>query len=97
MHHERDVSQEVMSQILSEKLGPTGRFPGGKLTENDEGEIAFAVGVMKGEVVVNFGGPVASLGMSPEEAEQLAILLIRRAGQARGETRRKRRRRRNST
>ena len=86
MHHEKNVSQEIMSQALLEKeLGPTGRFPGGKLTSNDEGEIALAVGVLKGKVVVNFGTPIASLGMSPAQAEQLAITLIRRAGQARGE------------
>ena len=93
MHHEKDASQEMMAQFAAEMLGPTGRFPGGKLTENDEGEIAFAVGVLKEKVVVNFGAPIASLGMSPDEAEKLAILLIRRAGQARNDTLRKRRRR----
>ena len=57
MHHEKDTSQEMMAALLLSKdeLGPTGRFPDGKLTSNDEGEIAFAVGVLKGKVIVNFG------------------------------------------
>lgn len=79
MHHERDLSDELMAATIADKLGPTGRFPGGKLTENDEGELKFAVGQLAGKVVVNFGSPVASLGMSLEEARQLALALRRQA------------------
>jgi hypothetical protein len=87
MHHERIPSDETMMATLKakldreqlEKLGPTGRFPEGKLTPNDEGEIAFAVGALKGKVVVNFGSPVASLGMSPDQARKLAGSLLEKA------------------
>jgi len=82
MHHESETSEE-MKQLLQElELGPTGRFPEGKLTGNDEGEIRFGVTVYKGKVVVNFGKPVASLGMLPEQARVLARTLQRRAKQA---------------
>lgn len=60
-------------------LGATGRFPGEKLTSNDQGEIAFGVAVYHGKVILNFGGPVASLGLSPEEARSLALVLRQRS------------------
>jgi len=75
MHHERDLSDEMMAASLQKKLGATGRFPGGQLTRNDEGEILFAVGHLKGKVIVNFGSPVASLGMTLKEARELALSL----------------------
>ena len=55
--------------------GATGEFPGGKLTAHDEGEIAFVVGSHDGKVVIEFGGPVAWIGMSPEQAVELAKTL----------------------
>lgn len=80
MHHERYPSQEMTAAFLQQP-GPTGRFPEGKLTANDEGEIAFAVGTLKGKVVLNFGTPVASIGMTPSQARLLANDLFRRANQ----------------
>ena len=93
MHHENETSDEMndaLKDAISEyqqldtqlKLGATGKFPGGKLTENDEGELAFAVMDFRGKVVINFGSPVASLGMSPEEARALADSLRERADMA---------------
>lgn len=83
MHHEPDMSAEMSKrlaeQIENMRLGPTGRFPGGKLTSNDEGEIAFGVSTLKGKVVVAFGKPIASLGMSAKEARLLANSLRKNA------------------
>jgi hypothetical protein len=62
-----------------ETLGPTGRFPDGKLTEADEGETRFQIGVVKGKVVLNFGGPTHALGFTPEQAIGLADLLRKHA------------------
>lgn len=87
MHHEEVVSKELeevcakMFKVV--ELGSTGRFPGGKLTANDEGEIVFAVGVLRGKVVVNFGKPIASVGMSAKQARRLAKTLNRKANEAR--------------
>ena len=57
------------------KLGATGQFPRGKLTENDEGEIRIAIGQKDGKVLIDFGKPVAWIGFSAEEAEQIATTL----------------------
>ena len=81
MHHEERASSETRNTLaetlLNERLGPTGRFPGGKLTDNDGGEIQFAVTVMKGKIVVNFGIPIETLGMSPKQARGFAQSVLR--------------------
>lgn len=64
---------------MAEKLGGTGDFPQGKLNGSDEGGISFAVGEDGGNVVINFGTPVAWLGMPPQQAVALAELLIAKA------------------
>lgn len=66
------VDERLAEQAHQMKLGATGQFPGGKLTPDDEGQIQFAVGELEGKVVINFGKPVVSIGMSPIEARQLA-------------------------
>jgi len=81
MHHESELSDEMKEAIRKAQelsaaaLGATGRFPDGKLTPNDEGELAFQVGALKGKVILNFGQPVASLGLSPTQARELAKTL----------------------
>lgn len=71
-------AQEKIENVLSSHLGSTGRFPHGKLTVHDEGEIAFAVLVKDGKVVIDFNHPVHWLGMIPEQAIDLGELLIKR-------------------
>lgn len=63
-------------------LGGTGEFPQGQLTKEDEGEIQIAITHMHGEVILNFGKPIAWIGFSPEQAEQIAYSLIEKASQA---------------
>ena len=92
MHHERALSEEMREAFAevfdAEKrtdaptnraLGPTGRFPEGRLTENDEGEIRLAVGTFKGTVTMNFGVPIASLGLTPKQARGVALALRQHA------------------
>jgi hypothetical protein len=85
MHHEKETSEEIERAMRLEKeelhFGPTGQFPEGKLTSNDEGQIAFGVAIYHGKVIVNFGTPIASLGLSPQEARQLALVLRQRANE----------------
>ena len=64
------------------KLGATGEFPEGKLGEGDEGELQFAVGVHEGNIVIDFGTPVAWVAMPPELARQVAELLLQHAKEA---------------
>lgn len=56
MHHSSAPDPELADHL---GLGATGEFPEGKLTEVDEGELKFAVGYMKGKVVIDFGTPVS--------------------------------------
>lgn len=77
----KDVTKDVLNK-LNDILGSTGKFPNGKLNENDEGELAAAISVVKGEngikkVVINFGDKKINwLALMPEQAEAFAGGLI---------------------
>ena len=63
-------------------FGATGDFPQGQLNDHDQGGINIGVAYDKldGIVRVEFGKPVAWLGLPPPEAIGLARLLLRHAG-----------------
>lgn len=63
-------------------LGATGTFPDGALNEDDEGELRMAVGYDKidGVVRLEFGKPIAGIGLPPGNAVALARLLLQHAG-----------------
>lgn len=63
------------------KLGPTGRFPMGHLNKDDEGEIRIGVTSSNGKVVIDFGKPIHWVGLSPEQAKDIAEVLISRANE----------------
>lgn len=69
-----------------QSIGPTGKFPQGHYTPDDEGElqIAIAVDSRNGKVVIQFGKPTAWIGMGPAEAKALGLILIAKARAARG-------------
>ena len=67
-----------------EDLGPTGKFPKGKLNEDDEGELAFSVFVKAENVIINFNTPVHWIAMLPAQAEELAFKLIKYAEKIKG-------------
>jgi hypothetical protein len=60
-------------------LGPTGQFPEGKMNDADEGEIRVAIGQKDGKVVIDFGSPVAWIGLTAEQAEDIASTLRQHA------------------
>jgi hypothetical protein len=64
-------------------LGATGTFPQGKLNDDDQGALKMAIAHDKldGIVRVEFGKPVAWLGLPPPEARQLGMLLLHHASQ----------------
>jgi hypothetical protein len=64
---------------MSDALGPTGRFPQGKLNETDEGELTLSIGTEKGNVRVDFGTPVAWFALPPELALQFASTIVKHA------------------
>ena len=65
-------------------IGPTGKFPEGKLDPTDEGEIAIGVAwdPQNNVVRIEFGKPVAWLALDPAAATQLGRLLIVKAEEA---------------
>jgi len=68
-----------MLEKIGEPLGKTGQHPRGRLTPTDEGGIRMAVGSRDGVVVLDFGTPVAWVGLPPSEARQLAASLMKHA------------------
>ena len=64
-----------------EGLGATGKYPQGKVSIEDEGELKMAVGMSpdRQKVILDFGKPVAWLGLDRETAESLGLLLLERA------------------
>ena len=84
--HSSDFPKSGMPDFLkrmadSEKLGATGKYPSGKLLESDEGEIRFAIGAdpTTRKVIINFGKPVAWMGMEKDQAIAIGETLIARA------------------
>lgn len=55
-----------------EKLGATGKFPEGKINQDDEGELQLGIKIIDGRIVINFGKPVAWLGFPGDLAYKLA-------------------------
>lgn len=83
--------KETFKKLLDSTAfrGALGDFPEGQLNKTDEGAIQFAIGVKDGKVILDFGTPVAWVGMNPQQAADVASLLIKRAreaGRANGES-----------
>lgn len=66
-------------------LGATGEFPRGKHRPDDLGELKAAITAdrEKHTVFIDYGKPVQWLAMSPEQAENLAVVLVAMAKRAR--------------
>lgn len=60
-------------------IGPTGRFPEGKLNDADRGELKAALGVEGDKLVLHFGTPVPWVAMTRAEALALAGALVGKA------------------
>lgn len=63
-------------------LGATGQFPMGQVSDDDEGELALGVAYdeVNGIVRLDFGKPVAWLGLDKSTAINLGKALIQKAG-----------------
>lgn len=59
--------------------GALGDFPEGQLTKSDEGAFQFAVGEKDGKVVIDFGTPVHGIGLTPQQACDIASAILKRA------------------
>lgn len=63
------------------KLGPTGSFPRGKLSADDEGGLRIAISTVDSTIRIDFGKPVAWIGLDKPLAIAFAEAIIERARQ----------------
>lgn len=66
------------------RLGPTKKFPRGKIHESDEGETQIAIGHSEGNVILHFGAPTSWVGFPPDKALALAKAIQEHAHAAQG-------------
>lgn len=78
----QDRADDIES--LMGTLGPTGRYPEGPLTEDDEGEIQIGTAATGGKVVLAFGKPIDWIGFGPDQARTLAQSLLDKAKECDG-------------
>lgn len=71
------INDLIADAMQTKKLGATGQFPDGKLTNTDEGEIRVGIAQVDGRVVMNFGKPIEWIGFTKEQAKQIAESLIK--------------------
>lgn len=66
---------------MKQQFGGTGKYPQGSLGPDDEGELQMGVAHdSKGTVFLNFGKEVSWVGFPPEQAINLARLILQHAG-----------------
>ena len=58
------------------KAGPTGNFPSDRMNENDEGELAIAIGIIDNKVVMDFGIKISWIGLDKDNALAFGNKLI---------------------
>jgi hypothetical protein len=73
--------EEMLRKMLDSSgfVGATGHFPAGQISVDDEGGIQFAIKPENGKLIIDFGKPVSWVGMSPQEACDLAGSLVKMA------------------
>lgn len=79
---EHDGIRKLLAEMKASTAsfrGPIGDYPHGKLTPRDEGSLQFAIGSKDGKVVIDFGSPVAWVGMTPQQAMDLASSIMSKA------------------
>lgn len=67
---------------MSERPGPTGLYPEGKLQPGDEGELNIGITHDEGKVIMTFGSSVKWLAMLPDQAQAVASALLHYAEKA---------------
>lgn len=83
-HHSDEMS--LLRDDMRDLLGATGRYPHGRIAPHDAGEIRFSViaDVPSGRVIVDFGKPIRSVGLTTDQAVELATLIHDEAWKVRG-------------
>lgn len=68
--------REILESPL---IGATGTYPEGRFGEGDTGGIQFAIGSRQGRVVLDFGTPTYWVSMCPEQAREIACMILEAA------------------
>jgi hypothetical protein len=81
----RDIIGRMRRQDQAD-FGPTGNYPRGNLNADDDGEIMIGITAdpKTQTVLINFGKPVAWIGFTGEQAQQIADSLVKKAWELRG-------------
>lgn len=76
--YERD-EEDFMGPGPSTAAGPTGHYPAGKLSKDDEGEFRLAITADKSEGIirVEFGKKISWLAMTPKDCRKIVEVLER--------------------
>jgi len=76
-HHSLNLDDEMLKFAKENMLGATGQFPRGKINRLDEGQIKFAMAAdhETETILINFGKPIAWLGMTADEAIDISNAL----------------------
>jgi hypothetical protein len=82
----KHVYAEDLQEALDRVVGETGAFPYGKADATDEGELRMALAADHANAIIRieFGKPVAWLGLPVREARELADKLIVKAAEVEG-------------
>lgn len=60
-------------------IGPTGKYPYGKLGPHDKGELRLGIAHDKSNVIIDFGVPTSWIAMPKTQAIKFAKLILRHA------------------
>ena len=63
-------------------IGPTGKFPEGRLRDDDKGELNIGFAHVDGQIIISFTTPVTWIGCGPDDARAIANELLRLADEA---------------
>lgn len=80
------VAGQLQGQLHELQLGPTGRFPDGKLREDDCGETRLALGEYNKHVCIEFGVYTKWLALDPATAMTLGSEIVKLAQDISGQT-----------
>lgn len=74
-------TNEMMRKLLDATnfIGATGQFPEGQISVDDEGGIQFTLKPENGKLIIDFGKPIQWVGLTPQDACDLAGSLVKLA------------------
>jgi hypothetical protein len=70
---------DSLMETVATFKGAIGTYPEGKIDKTDEGAIQFSVGERGNAVVLDFGTSVHWVGMTPQQAADVASALLKQA------------------